>query len=74
MTDPRAKRRPWLTRSAIPVNRDDFPPCAERVIPFPPNWVLVYALINSSLFSLHLRFLPTPIAVELKCIAHLGQD
>jgi hypothetical protein len=62
VTGRRAKRRPWLTRSAIPVNRDDFPPFAERVIPFPPNWVLVYALVNSSLFALHLRFLPAAIA------------
>ena len=63
MTQERASKRPWLLRCAIPVDRDDFPPFAERLIPFPPNWVLVYALINSSLFSLHLRFLPTPIAV-----------
>ena len=53
-----SRRRPWLLRSAAPVNRDDFPPIAEKVIPFPPNWVLVFAVINSSLFSLHLRFLP----------------
>ena len=62
MTAPRAKRRPWLLRCAIPVNRDDFPPYAERVIPFPPNWVLVYTLINSTLFSLHLHYLPPMIA------------